>query len=211
MMNVRWGRVPGALGVLALAGSTAFAQDPEPFQIDPAASSITIRVAKTGLLSFAGHEHEVVAPAVTGTLALNRSTVDRSSVTLEFDAAALKVTGKGEPAADVPEVQRVMVSDRVLDVQRYPKITFRSLSVTLVERTGTRIRVRLNGELTLHGVTRPLTVPADVQLTDDRLTADGQATLRQTDFGIQPVTAGAGTVKVRDQVDVSFKLVARKR
>ena len=148
---------------------------------------------------------------MTGTVALNRSTVDRSSVSLEFDAAALKVTGKGEPAADVPEVQRVMIRDRVLDVQRYPKITFRSLSVTLVERTSTRIRVRLNGELTLHGVTRPLTVAADVQLTDDRLTADGQATLRQTDFGIQPVTAGAGTVKVRDQVDVSFKLVARKR
>jgi polyisoprenoid-binding protein YceI len=211
MMNVRWGRVLGALGVLALAGSTGFAQDQDQFQVDPAASSITIRVGKTGLLSFAGHEHEIVAPAVTGTVALNRSTVDRSSVSLEFDAAALKVTGKGEPAADVPEVQRVMVSDRVLDVQRYPKIMFRSLSVTLVERTSTRIRVRLNGELTLHGVTRPLTVPADVQLTEDRLTADGQATLRQTDFGIQPVTAGAGTVKVRDQVDVSFKLVARKR
>ena len=55
MMNVRWGRVLGALGVLALAGLTAFAQDQEPFQIDPAASSITIRVGKTGLLSFAGH------------------------------------------------------------------------------------------------------------------------------------------------------------
>jgi polyisoprenoid-binding protein YceI len=211
MMNVRWVSVVGALGAVALAASTVTAQDLETFQVEPAASSITIRVGKSGLLSFAGHEHEVIAPSVGGSVALDASTVARSSVSLEFDAAALKVTGKGEPAADVPEVQRVMLSDRVLDVQRYPKITFRSLGVTLVERNSSRLRVRLNGELTLHGVTRPITVPADVQLTDDRLTADGKTTLRQTDFGIEPVTAGAGTVRVRDQVDVVFKLSARKR
>lgn len=197
--------------LLTLIAATVLAQAPEQFQVDAAATSVTIRVGRSGVFGFAGHDHEIVAPAVKGNISLDESNVGRSSVSLEFDATALKVTGKDEPAADVPEVQRVMVSERVLDVQRYPTIAFHSPSVSLVDRTGSHMRIRVSGELTLHGATRPLTVLVDVERTGDRLTAEGRASVRQTDFGIQPVTAGAGTVRVRDQVDVVFKISARKR
>ena len=39
--------------------------------------------------------------------------------------------------------------------------------------------------------------------------ATGTLKLKQTDFGIKPVTAGAGTVRVKDEVSVDFTLVAR--
>jgi hypothetical protein len=45
----------------------------------------------------------------------------------------------------------------------------------------------------------------------DDLHAEGTATVRQTDFGIQPVTAGAGTVRVKDDVEVSFSVRARRQ
>jgi polyisoprenoid-binding protein YceI len=208
MTNLGW--LTYAICLLTLAGVTVVGQDQEQFQVDAAATSVTIRVGRAGVFGFAGHDHEIVAPAVKGTIVMDRSQVDRSSVSLEFDATALKVTGKGEPAQDVPEVQRVMLSDRVLDVQRYPTIRFQSRSVSLIDRTSTRMRVRVTGELTLHGVTRPLTVPVRVELTADRLTAEGEASVRQTDFGIQPVTAGAGTVRVRNQLELVFKVSARK-
>ena len=196
--------------LLTLIAATVLAQDPEQFQVDAAATSVTIRVGRAGVFAFAGHDHEIVAPAVKGNISLDESNVGRSSVSLEFDATALKVTGKDEPAGDVPEVQRVMVSERVLDVQRYPTIRFQSRSVSLVDRTSSLMRIRVSGELTLHAATRPLTVVVIVERTGDRLTAEGRASVRQTDFGIQPVTAGAGTVRVRDQVDVVFKIEARK-
>ena len=61
-------------------------------------------------------------------------------MTLSFDAAALKVTGEGEPAKDVPKVQAKMVGPEVLDAARFPSITFRSRSVTGKEVTRGRLR-----------------------------------------------------------------------
>jgi hypothetical protein len=51
-------------------------------------------------------------------------------------------------------------------------------------------------------------VPVNVRLTATGFSADGKAIVRQTDFGIQPVTAGAGTVRVKDEIDVTFSVSA---
>ena len=71
--------------------------------------------------------------------------------------------------------------------------------------------LQVAGDLTLHGVTRRVTVPVSVQVMADRLRADGTAVVRQTEFNIRPVTAGAGTVRVKNEVDVSFSVAARRR
>ena len=69
-------------------------------------------------------------------------------------------------------------------------------------------RVRVTGDLTLHGVTRSQTADVSVELLPDRLTAAGTLVVRQTDFGITPVTAGLGSVRVADEVLIEFRLVA---
>jgi polyisoprenoid-binding protein YceI len=184
-------------------------QAQEQFRIDAEATNITVRVGRAGIFAFAGHDHEIAAPVVNGRITVDRSDVRQSSILLEFDAAALKVTGRGEPPADVPEVQRVMLSEQVLDVQRHPKIIFRSRSVSLVEQAGEEMMLRVDGDLTLHGTAHSVAVPVRVRLTADRLIAEGNVTVRQTDFGIRPVTVGVGTVRVRDQVEVVFTVSAR--
>jgi len=194
----------------AISAAVAAAQPPEPFPVDPAATHVTIRVGRSGLFGFAGHDHEVAAPAVKGEITLDPSDVTRSRVLLEFDAAALKVTGKGDPPEDVPEVQRVMLSDRVLDVTRYPAITFQSRTIAVEGRSGDRLTLRLTGDLTLHGVTHPVTVAVNARVGPDAISGDGKTTVRQTDFGIRPVTAGAGSVRVKDEVEVLFSVVARR-
>jgi len=68
--------------------------------------------------------------------------------------------------------------------------------------------LRVIGDITLHGVTRRIEVPADVKLGSDRLTGTGTVMIKQTAFGITPVSAGLGTVKVRDEVSVSFTFTA---
>jgi polyisoprenoid-binding protein YceI len=189
---------------------TALTAQTDTFKLDPAATRVTVRVGKAGLFAVAGHMHEVAAPAVSGTISVDRTDIGRSVVMLEFDATALKVTGTGEPVDDLPEVQRVMMSARVLDVRQYPKITFQSRRVQVGRRVGDRVTLQLDGDLSLHGVTRPVTVPVDLHLSADSLVAEGTVTVRQTDFGIRPVTAGAGTVKVKDQVEVVFQVAARR-
>lgn len=203
-------RIPRvAIGTLLLSIGLA-AQGPQEFRIDPASSSIVVQVGRAGVFAFAGHDHEVAAPAVDGRVVLDRSDMSRSSVQLQFAATALKVTGKGEPAQDVAEVQRVMLSDRVLDVARYPKIVFESGGVSPATPAADGMTLRVDGQLTLHGTTRRVTVPVRVRLTANRLAAEGRLTIRQTDFGMRPVTAGAGTVRVKDEVDVVFTIVATR-
>jgi polyisoprenoid-binding protein YceI len=199
----------GAL-VLALLASAALVAQAGKYQVDRAASSVLIQVGKGGLFSFAAHDHEVAAPALAGTVVLDQTDISKSSVSLEFDATALKVTDKGKPATDVPEVQAAMLSDRVLDVPRYPKITFRSTRVSVANKAADRLTLNVAGDLTLHGTTRPVTTRVEVGLKDTVLTATGTAKIRQSDFGMKPVTAGGGTVRVKDEVDVVFQVVARR-
>jgi polyisoprenoid-binding protein YceI len=203
-------RIVARATLMAIFAASVAAQEPEALVIDPGQTTITLLVGRAGVFAFAGHDHEVVVPAMKGQITLDRPNVSRSTVSVTFDATALKVTGKGEPPEDVPEVQRVMLSDQVLDVQRHPTIAFQSRQVSVVKQSANQMTLRLTGDLTLHGVTRPLDVPVTVQLAADGLRANGRATVRQSQFGIRPVTAGAGTVRVKDDVEVVLSVTARR-
>jgi polyisoprenoid-binding protein YceI len=203
-------RVCGLTVLVAFAAAImAHAQtSPTTYAIDTGASRVIIHVDKTGLFSFAGHTHEIAAPAAEGAITVDPDDLSRSSVRLAFDASALKVTGRGEPAGDVPDVQQTMEGPKVLDASRFPRITFTSRRIEMLGRDGTEVRLRVAGDLTLHGVTKPETAEVTVTVTHDRVIGKGTLRVKQTDFGIQPVTAGGGTVRVRDEVEVEFTIVA---
>lgn len=204
--------VGGALAVAIAAAALSSDAATRALTIDPGRSRATIAVGKGGALSFAaGHTHEVVAPTISGVINLDAVDLAASRVRLTIDAAGLRVTGKGEPAKDVPEIQRVMLSDKVLDVGHYPTITFESTGLTVDKRDGTAVDASIAGQLTLHGVTRSLNLPVHIELTtNDTLTARGQLRVKQTDYGMTPVTV-AGVVKVKDMIDVDFLIVADAR
>jgi polyisoprenoid-binding protein YceI len=208
VVGVSAARSASALVVLlAVLGRPALAE-PRTFAIDPAASQIAVRVGKTGLLQFAGHEHEVILPVRKGTAVFDAAQIDRSSIDLEFDAAGARVTGRGEPAKDVPKVQATMVGPECLDTARFPTIRFVSDGVTVNASSSTERDVTIRGTLTLHGVSRATTVSAHVVLDPSTVTASGTFELKQSDFGIKPVTV-AGVVKVDDRLTVAWRLVGR--
>jgi polyisoprenoid-binding protein YceI len=179
------------------------------YTIDSSQSSATIEVGKAGAFSFAaGHTHEVVAPAIAGTITVDTDDPARSNVRLTLDASLLKVSGKGESAEDVPKVQATMLGAQVLDVQRYPKITFASTSIAIKTQTTAVLDAIVTGQLTLHNVTRSITVPVTVRREGDTLTATGRFPVKQTEYGIKPVSVG-GVVSVKDAVDVSFMITGR--
>ena len=196
-------RIAAALAILP-----AFTHAEERvYAMDPAGSSFRIAVGRSGLFSFAGHNHEVLASGIEGQVVADPQDVARSSVTLRFPAAGLRVTGKGEPAEDVVKVQAKMEGPDVLDVARFGEIVFRSSGVEGREAGGVW-NLRVTGELSLRGMTRTLTLPLRVTLADDRIEATGQLVLKQTDFGIQPVSV-AGVVKVKNELGCDYKIVGR--
>lgn len=202
-----------ALGVGCLLAQAAapLAGQGIRLNVDAASSHVAIDVGKAGVFGFAGHAHEVVAPVVRGSVTLDAADWQQSEVALEFDAAALRVSGTGEPPADVPQVQQVMLSDRVLDARRFTTIAFKSRRVRIVSGQVGAADVQIDGDVTLRGVTRPLSVRARATLDGaGTLTTRGTFSLKQTDFGIEPVTAAGGSIRVRDAVDVRFVLVAHR-
>ena len=194
----------------ALAASVAVAAaGPRTFTVDTERSRATIEVGKTGAFSFAGHTHEVEAPLTSGVVHLDPDAPARSDVRLEFNAAAMHVTGKGEPPGDVPKVTQAMLGEQVLDVKKYPSITFESTGVTAKGALPT-VDLSVAGKLTIRDMTRPVTAPVAIKVDGASLTATGKFTIKQTDFGIKPISAG-GVVKVKDELTITFTIAARER
>lgn len=202
-------RVLSLLFLVVSAGwATSVPGGARSFAVDEKQSRAFIQVGKSGAFSFAGHTHEVMAPVVSGVVTVDAEDPARSSVRLEIDAAALTVTGKGDSPSDVPKVQQTMLGEQVLDVQRHPRIRFDSTRVTVTGGTGAALDLVVAGDLTLHNVTRTLSIPVSVRLGADRLVATGRFPLKQTDYGIKPVSVG-GVVSVKDTLDISFTIVGR--
>jgi polyisoprenoid-binding protein YceI len=192
-----------AVATLIGARTEGQAQDRQVWTIDAEHSRVTIEVGRAGLFGFAGHNHEVIAPAISGHVVVVQGDPQRSLVTLRFDASALQVTGKGDPPSDVPEVQRAMLSDRVLDAKRFPAVLFQSSRV-VVTPGPSAIDVVVEGDLTLRAVTRPISVHATASLSGGAVVARGSFAFKQTDFGMEPVTAVGGTVRVKDELSIQF-------
>jgi len=193
--------------VLLLAPAAGAA--PRVYTLDPEHSRMTIHVGKAGLFGFAGHEHEVVAGSFRGTATFDPGRLAESSVDVTFDAGALRVTGQGEPPDDVPQVQAAMIGPTCLDAARFQMIHFVSRSVAAAGAAGPNGGdLTLHGELTIHGVTRPLTLRVHLDVAGQTLEATGQTTLKQTDFGITPISK-AGVVMVKDELTLSWRIRGR--
>lgn len=193
-MPSRW--IPAAALLLLAVASPAAA--PTTRQMDVTRSTLTVHVFKAGLFSAFGHNHEIRAPIARGSF---DESADLPSVELQVDARQLQAMDPDLSAKDRAEVQQTMLGPTVLDSAKFPEIRFRSLTV---EKAGEG-KWRVHGDLTLHGETRPVLVEVDGGSGHYR----GSATVRQTDFGIKPVSAGGGAIKVKDEVRVEFEIFGK--
>ena len=87
---------------------------------------------------------------------------------------------------------------------QYPDITFRSTSVT-GKSTGTnQYDLKIAGNLTLLGVTRPVTIPTKVTVSGNELRAQGEFSIDRSDFKVKATSAFHGMVRVRHKVKFEF-------
>jgi polyisoprenoid-binding protein YceI len=179
------------LGAALLAGAPVHAQERA---IDTQRSSITIHVGKAGLLSVAAHDHWVNAPIASG--AVDDSGEGR--VAFKVRSAALMV--RPDPKVDAKtqgQIQKDM-EEMTLEPGKYPEIEFRS---THLEKAG-ESDFRVDGVLTLHGASKPVRV----NVKRDGNSYTGHAAIRQTEFGIKPVSLGGGAIRVKDALEIEFRI-----
>ncbi len=192
-MKQTWRRVFAAATIWA-CWTLSVAASPGGRAIDAKHSSLRVHVYKTGFFSAFAHNHEIDAPLESGEV----TEAGSPSVELRVDARKLQVLDPEASADTRAQIQKTMEGPQVLDADRYPEIHFRS---NAVESSGTDHWL-VRGTLDLHGQTHPIAV--DVTLKDGIYR--GSATLKQTAFGITPVTIAGGTVKVKDDIRIEFQI-----
>ena len=180
------------------------------YAIDPAKSTFLVQVFSTGLLSAFGHDPKIAIRDFQGEAEFVNAglSLQEARMHMRIVADSLEVTD------DISDRDREEIHSRmsteVLEVSRFPEVLYVCSKVT-GSGSGDRYWIALQGDLTLHGVTRIVPVSARLVVDGDSLRASGEFTIRQRDFEIAPVTAAAGTIRVKDELKCTFDIVARKR
>lgn len=98
-----------------------------------------------------------------------------------------------------------------LETAQYGTITFESTRLQNIEiEAPTEGRANVVGNLTLHGTTREMAVPAEVSISPEGvLTASGEVTFKYTDFGVK-VPRLLFALPASDEVTVKFRVIAQR-
>ena len=179
------------------------------YTIVPSESSFGVFAGKTGLFSAFAHDHEIGVKSFSGRVVVPAAGASGGSLEMEVEAPSLVVLDKAPSEEDKKKIFNSMHNE-VLESAKYQKITFKSVSVSDVKQTGSdAYNLVVNGDLSLHGVTKRIAVPVAAAVTPQQLRATGKYTLKQSDYGIKPYSAAGGTIKVKDEIVVNFDIVAK--
>jgi polyisoprenoid-binding protein YceI len=187
------------LVLLAALAAPAFAQS--SWEIDPAHSNVQFGVRHMMISTVHGKFTKFTATA-TG----DEKDAAHAGVQASIDVASIDT---GDEKRDA----HLKTAD-FFDAEKFPTITFKS---TKVEAAGDR-RFKLHGDLTMHGVTKPVVL--DVEATPEvkgmrgetRAGARATTKINRKDFGISwSKSMDGGGVVVGDDVEVTIDVEAVKK
>jgi len=139
-------------------------------------------------------------PAVTGTMAVTGTTI--SAVTISADLSQLKSDRDRRDNA---------IRMRGLETANFPTATFKLTSPIKLGAvaTGKVVSTTATGNLTLHGVTKPVQVPLQGKFSGSTIEVVGNIPIQFADFQIQPPNF-TGFVTVQDHGTMELDLVFAK-
>jgi polyisoprenoid-binding protein YceI len=162
--------------VTLAASMGAFADDGDPYTIDPRHTFPQYEVVHMGNSLQRGRFDKTEGKLVYD------STAHKGSVEIAIDTASV--------SSGVPKLDEHLRGEDWLNAAAFPKMTFKSSDFVF---DGDKLK-QVNGELTLRGVTRPVTLDADffhcaVNLLIMRTVcgADFTARIKRSDFGLKSI------------------------
>ena len=167
------------------------------YKLDPSKSWLYVVVWNdtSSLASRLGHDHGIKATTFTGKVTWDTANAAACKVDISFPVTALAPESAGHAGPRRP-LPRGSVADRILakikenflgksqlDAATYPEIKYQSTSCE-----GTTGKVKVVGNLTIHGVTKPVTMTMDVKAEPTNFAAGGAINTTVSNFGFQPFT-----------------------
>ncbi len=166
----------------------------QTYQVDPVHSSLVFRVKHMNTAYVYG-----MFTSMKGTVVVDEANPARSSINIEVDADSVNTNNQ--------QRDNHLRSPDFFNTRQFPTITFRSTEIRRVNANTVQVR----GDLTMRGVTRPIT--ANVTLTGKGKNAQGKDiigfettfTIRRSEFGIRYGLPGLG-----DDVRVTLSIEAMR-
>lgn len=201
-----------SVGILVMPGSVVNARLPsqasstQRFRLDSSQSKFIAHALPGGLLWLKGHEHLVAAREFSGEVQITPGKINAASLQL-----TVKTDSMVETSDAFTEPQKQIINKElreiVLEPGKYPEIVFKSTAVTGKSPGDGQYDLKIRGDLTLHGVTRHIMIPAKVTLAGSTLRATGEFSIDRSDFNVKATSAFHGLVRVRNKVKFTFDIV----
>jgi polyisoprenoid-binding protein YceI len=176
------------------------------YRIDPALGHFTVQAFATGMLAMLGHSPTFAVRDFSGVVRFDGEEAGGLGVELTVRAESIELLDRVSHA-DRGEIEGRMRRE-VLETSAFPGITFHTVEAGADPVGPDRYRVFLGGMLTLRGVTKPQGVDAELLVEPGGLRLRGEGSLRMSAYGIRPVTALGGAIRLKDELKLSFDLVA---
>jgi len=179
------------------------------YRLDAGRSRFMVRAFAGGLLWFKGHDHFIAVRDFEGEVRLTPQAISPASLKMTINSNSLVET------RDVFTEQQKQIINRelreiVLETEKYPTITFKSTNVSGKLLRDGSFDAKIEGELTMHGVTRRIRIPTRVSLVGSDLRAQGEFIVNRSDFNVNATSAFHGTVRVRNKLKFTFDIMARR-
>jgi polyisoprenoid-binding protein YceI len=185
---------PLTLVVALISAFVLSANAADTFKVDPVHSFVLFSVQHLGIANTYGRFNDI-----SGTVVFDKNNPSKSSVELSVPVESLDTHNSIR--------DRSVKSPDFFDAKQFPTMTFKS---TKVEGTGNTLKV--SGDLTIHGVTKPMTVDfkkgGEGKGVFGEMRGGGEThfTIRRSDFGMNFEQGAVG-----DEVNITLSLEGIKK
>lgn len=197
------GFLPGILGTPKPLHAEA-----SVYKIDPKQSGFLVNTGVSGLFKKFGRPLSFEVRDYSGEIRFNPQEPGASSVKVQSKAQTLALKSQATEQDRMNIEMRT--HEKVLQSEKYPDIEYVSDKVQVWKTGEGRYDVEVQGNLTLHGLTRYLPIRGTLQARGNRLEITGEASVSQKEFKIKSYAYQGGALRVADEVKVSFNLVATR-
>lgn len=187
----------------------------QSFRILPEQSEIRILLYRAGLLSNFGHNHVIVSQNIEGGGTINFEALQNSSFLLKFPVEALIVDqqehrqqeGEGFESvateSDIADIREEMLGEDILNAKQFSHVLVQSKKVT-----GKLPDPRVLVTIKIREATQEMEIPITLQKNGKQVIANGTIELKQTDFGIEPISLFLGSIQVKDTFRIKFQIIS---
>jgi hypothetical protein len=176
-------------------------------------SHLLVHVGRTGRLKNLGHDHAIASEDIDGMVMLSDDpAASRADLVVPLRRLIVDEPGYRARIGLASDVSESAIEgttgnmqDKVLESAAYPWALVSARFASAQSDPPT-----LSVSVTLHGTAFDYVVPVALEIEPGQLVIEGDMTMRHEDFGLTPFSAAGGLLRVAEELELEFRIVAAR-